>query len=191
MTTGDPGPAGPVGEGSSRTIGIAIPVPDPYGAELQLRRREFGDPLAEAIPTHITLLPPTVVAEVAMSSVEAHLRTAAERLTAFEVRLRGTGTFRPTSPVVFVRVEGGRGDCARLEAEVRRGPLDRSLSFDYHPHVTVAHELPEENLDRAMKELTGYAADFRVTSFSLYEHGADAVWRPRRQFPLGSVRTSV
>src|ERR1051325_5287107 len=56
--------SGVASEGSeeSRTIGVAIPIPDPYGPELQRWRESFGDPLATSIPTHVTLLPPTPVA---------------------------------------------------------------------------------------------------------------------------------
>ncbi len=39
------------------TIGVAIAVPEPWAGELQRYRASFGDPLAEAIPTHITLVP--------------------------------------------------------------------------------------------------------------------------------------
>jgi hypothetical protein len=50
--------------------------------------------------------------------------------------------------------------------------------------VTVAHDLPEEVLDRAFDVLAGYAADFTVTGFTLYEHGRDGVWRPRGEYLL-------
>ena len=43
---------------TTRTIGVAIPIPEPYGAELQRVRESYGDELARSIPTHITLLPP-------------------------------------------------------------------------------------------------------------------------------------
>ena len=46
---------------STRTIGVAIAIPEPYGGELQRVRESYGDPLARSIPTHITLLPPTEV----------------------------------------------------------------------------------------------------------------------------------
>lgn len=171
---------------ATRTIGVAIPIPDPFGLELQRWRESFGDPLARSIPTHITLLPPTEVAEAAMPAIEEHLRMIAERERPFPIRLRGTATFRPVSPVVFVAVADGIGACERVEAEVRDGPLGRELPFPYHPHVTVAHHLPEEVLDRAFKELAHYQADFTVWGFSLYEHGADSVWRPRRDFAFGT-----
>ena len=46
---------------STRTIGVAIPIPEPYGTELQGVREAYGDPLARTIPTHITLMPPSEV----------------------------------------------------------------------------------------------------------------------------------
>jgi 2'-5' RNA ligase len=174
--------------GPHRTIGVAIPIPDPYGGELQRWRKSFGDPLAEAIPTHITLLPPTLVADDALDELEAHLRAVATADRPFSIHLRGTATFRPVSPVVFVALAEGIGDCERLERAVIAGPLKAERRFPYHPHVTVAHDLAGPVLDRAFKELADYDARFSVPVFSLYEHGRDGVWRPRRDFRLGTPR---
>ncbi|NUU23802.1 MAG: 2'-5' RNA ligase family protein [Streptomycetaceae bacterium] len=168
-----------------RTIGVSIAIPEPWGGQLQDWRAGFGDPLARAIPTHVTLLPPTEVRDGALDEVEEHLREVAAGERPFPMILRGTGTFRPTSPVVFIQVARGITDCERLELAVRSGPLLRGLHFPYHPHVTVAHHLPDAVLDRAFDKLSGYEAAFEVDGFSLYEHGADAVWRPRRAFPFG------
>ncbi len=165
---------------------MAIPIPDTYGLELQRWRESFGDPLACSIPTHITLLPPTPVAGPDLDAIEEHLRRIAVAESPFPIRLRGTASFRPVSPVVFVALAEGIGACERLEALVRSGPLGRELAFPYHPHVTVAHHLAEDVLDRAFKELAGYAAAFPVWGFSLYEHGTDGVWRPQRDFVFGT-----
>jgi hypothetical protein len=35
--------------------------------------------------------------------------------------------------VVFVSVVDGIGECERMEAKVRSGPLARDLAFPYHP----------------------------------------------------------
>lgn len=168
-----------------RTIGVSIAIPEPWGGQLQDWRAGFGDPLARAIPTHVTLLPPTEVEEEALDGIEEHLLAVAAAERPFPMILRGTGTFRPTSPVVFIQVALGIPDCERLEEAVRSGPLTRELHFPYHPHVTVAHHLPDPVLDRAFDKLSGYEASFDVTGFSLYEHGDDAVWRPRSGFPFG------
>jgi 2'-5' RNA ligase len=166
------------------TIGVAIPIPEPFSAELQGWRRDFGDPMACAIPPHITLLPPTVVPAADLPTVEKHLAEVAAAGEPFRVRLRGTATFRPVSPVVFVAVAEGISACEMLSKSVRTGPLPGELTYPYHPHVTVAHDLPPDVLDRAFKKLSDYAAQFDATAFSLYEHGADQVWRPRLSFAL-------
>ena len=108
---------------------------------LQAKRASFGDPLAESIPTHVTLLPPTEVEGDELPRWWSTSGGGGDRAS-FPMVLRGTGTFRPISPVVFVQVSGGLADCELLEKAVRRGPLKRKLDFYYHPHVTVAHHVP-------------------------------------------------
>lgn len=170
----------------SLLIGVAVAIPDPWGAELERWRADLGDPQAGAIPAHITVLPPTRVDPDDLDAVAQHLVEAAGSVAPFEVRLRGTATFRPVSPVVFVALSSGISGCELLEAAVRRGPLARGLDHPYHPHVTVAHDLPDEVLDRAERELAPYSAGFEVREVVLYAHEAGA-WHPRRAFPLGSA----
>lgn len=167
------------------TIGVSIAVPDPEGAALQEFRVELGDPAARHIPTHITLVPPTEIPSEQVAAVTDHLAAVADRHQPFTVGLRGTGSFRPTSPVVFVGVRAGVDGCQRLAEAARSGPLEIDVEFPYHPHVTVAHHLAEELLDRALAELAGYEASFEVTEFWLYLHDPDQGWRPDRAFPLG------
>lgn len=169
------------------TIGVSIAVPEPHGAMLQRCREQFGDPLARAIPAHITILPPTEVAAEQRTEFENHLRWVCEGVAPFEILLRGTGTFRPVSPVVFVQLATGISQCESLESAVRAGPVDRELDFNYHPHVTVAHNLPDDMLDHAFTTLELYEARFTAASVHLYEHGPDEVWRPVREFRFGLV----
>lgn len=166
------------------TIGVAISVPAPYAQVLQSRRADYGDPLAAAIPPHVTLLPPTAVDDDVLPSFVTHLKSVADGAAPFRMVLRGTGTFRPVSPVVFVQVSSGIAECERLEQAVRRGPVHRDLEFYYHPHVTIAHHVPEEALDRAFSDLATFEASFLVQEFHLYEHGEDEVWRPVQAFPV-------
>ena len=165
-------------------IGVAVAVPDPWGAELEGWRASFGEPKSGVIPAHITLLAPTTVPVASLGAVEAHLTAAARSCAPFEVHLRGTGTFRPVSPVVFVALASGISGCEALESRVREGVLAREVDFPYHPHVTVAHDLPDDVLDEAYAALASYAAWFTVAELVLYVHG-DGGWSPRRAFPLG------
>jgi 2'-5' RNA ligase len=167
-------------------IGVSIAVPDPYGAAIQDARDRVGDPLARSIPTHVTLLPPTEIPADGLPAVERHLRAVAARHRPFRMLLHGCGTFRPVSPVVFVRVEHGTRECRLVEASVRSGPLARELNFPYYPHVTVAHGLEDGALDRAYEEMNGFRAEFEVPGFSLYRLGADNVWRPLQAYAFGA-----
>ncbi|MFF1836878.1 2'-5' RNA ligase family protein [Streptomyces sp. NPDC058231] len=170
------------------TLGVSIAVPEPYGSLLQERRASFGDPAAFGIPTHVTLLPPTAAEAAALPAIERHLAAIAAGGRPFPMRLSGTGTFRPLSPVVFVQVVEGASACSWLQKRVRdaSGPLVRELQFPYHPHVTVAHDIPEAAMDRAYEELAGYEASWLCGSFALYEQGPDAVWRKINEFPFGA-----
>ena len=169
------------------TIGVSIAVPEPHGSLLQERRAGFGDAAAHGIPTHVTLLPPTEIDAGALAAVEAHLSEVAMAGRPFPMRLCGTGTFRPLSPVVYVRVVQGADGCAWLQQRVRdaSGPLDRELQFPYHPHVTVAHGIDEAAMDRAFAELSDFEAEWPCTGFALYEQGADGVWRKLRDYAFG------
>ncbi|HVF05035.1 MAG TPA: 2'-5' RNA ligase family protein [Frankiaceae bacterium] len=168
-----------------RNIGVAIAVPQPFGKDLQSWRRRLGDPAAMRIPPHVTLLPPTAVPSERLPVVEEHLRRIAVEEAPFTITLRGTGTFRPVSPVTFVQLAEGISRCERLEARVRSGPLFRQTKFNYHPHVTLAHDVDADALERGFVELKDYEATFDVRGFTLFEEGTDKVWRPQRDFPFG------
>jgi len=166
------------------TIGVSIPIPSPHGDFLQERRAAFGDAAAWRIPAHITLLPPTAIEGELYEEFIAHCKQVAAEREAFEVVLRGTGTFRPISDVVYIQVAQGVSACERLETALRSGPIQRNLDFYYHPHVTVAHNVSSERLDQAFEELAAFHVAFRVDAFHLYVLGTDQVWRPTHDFRL-------
>ncbi len=165
------------------TIGVAIAIPDPWARDLRQHRIALGDPQAEAVPAHVTLMPPTPISEV-VAPIEDHLAEVADRHPAFRLRLRGTATFRPVSPVVFVALAEGISRCEQLAADVLDGPLAQRSEFPYHPHVTVAHHLEEAVLDRAYEELADFDCAFDVETFQLFVHGDDGVWRPLQDYKL-------
>jgi 2'-5' RNA ligase len=173
-----------VGVDGTATIGVSISIPAPWNAVLDRVRAGSGDPLAPSVPAHVTLLGPAEVANGELDVVQEHLAAVAARHRPYPIHLRGTGTFRPVTEVVFVTVAGGGSECASLAADVRDGPLTRELSFPYHPHVTVAHDVPTEALDRVFDELAGFEARFTVDHFTLYVHDTDGRWRPLRDFSL-------
>ena len=164
------------------TIGVSLAVPEPWGSELQEYRIGMGDADAHHIPTHITLLPPHELAESDLDAVVQHLGEVAAGIDPFRVHLRGTGTFQPVSPVVFVGVVQGISACEMLAAAVLQGPLAIERAFPFHPHVTIAHHLPEAKLEQAFVEFERFDAAFDVTEMWMYLHDDVSGWQPTHAF---------
>jgi 2'-5' RNA ligase len=162
---------------------VAIEIPQPYGGELDRARARFS-PDDGDMPAHVTILAPVDVDSDVMEAVIAHLAAVAARTAPFRLILRGSGTFRPVSPVVFVTVAEGISACEQLERQVRSGDLAVETRFPYHPHVTIAHDVPEPDLDRALEELSGFDATMVINTLGLHEN-VGGRWRLVREFPLG------
>ncbi len=162
------------------TIGVAIVIPSPFGELLDATRERF-EPEAGEMPAHVTILAPVDVDVDAMGAVLSHLSAVAAATTPFRMSLSGSGTFRPVSPVVFVNVSEGVEACARLEGQVRSGDMAVESRYPYHPHVTIAHDVPERVLDDAYAELADFAASVDVRGMGLYEH-VDGKWILLRDF---------
>lgn len=165
-------------------IGVALPVPEPWATQLQSYRAALGDQAAVGTPTHITLVPPISVDADELVEVERHLRAVADGQPGFRVHLRGTGTFRPVSDVVFINLVEGISRTEQLAAAARQGVLDVAISYPFHPHVTVGHDVSTEALDRAFAELADFECEFDVSSIhlSIFEDGAG--WQTWRDFEL-------
>jgi 2'-5' RNA ligase len=166
------------------TIGVSLAVPEPWGSRLQEFRVANGDEQGATIPTHITLVPPVQVEQERLAAVEQHLASVAARCPSYRIHLRGSGTFRPVSPVVFVNLVEGISWTEHLAKDCRRGPLALDLDFPFHPHVTVAHLPDDVVLDRAFEELADFDCAFSAEAFHLYVHHPDLGWKAGRDFAL-------
>jgi 2'-5' RNA ligase len=170
------------------TIGIAIDIPEPWGGQLTRRRAEAGDPQAAYVPAHVTLLGPTEVAADRLDEIDGYLDGVAVGFPPFVLHLRGTGTFRPVTDVVFVAVAAGISECELLAAAVAGCPaIQREPRFPYHPHVTVAQDVAADQLDGVFADLAGFEARFAVGGFTLFEHGPDGKWHARCDYRLGGT----
>ena len=183
-TRRDPGAhqsAGPCGD--NLCVGVILGFPREVAQELQQWRASFGDPMAEVIPAHITLVTTTPAQD--WEATLEHVRDIARQQAPFKVTISGTGSFRPVSPVVFLKVEDGFEECVGLHEQLQAGPLERDLPFPYHPHVTVAHDVAPESLDEAETVLKNYTATFPVVSMGLYEHDDNGIWQLREELDFG------
>ena len=175
---------GPRMSPETAVLGVVVSVPEPWAQLLVEWRSKCGDPQASLVPPHVTLLPPTEVRVTDRAAISAHLARVAAGHAPFDMHLAGTGTFRPVSEVVFVTVARGMAQCERIASQVRTGPLARPLNFPYHPHVTVAHDVPTDMLDMACAGLSDLQAEFRVDSFTEFEQLPGGAWAVAREYPL-------
>ncbi len=148
-------------------LGVVIAVPEPWVSLITEARLALGDEAAAQVPAHITVMPPLAVPAAKKEAVFEHLRAVAKRHRPFRVTVRGTGSFLPVSPVVYLRVDEGARQCADLADEVRVGPLDYEPRFPYHPHVTLAHGVTPTALEAAKQLGKNFEASWVVPGFRL------------------------
>lgn len=182
----DDAPAVPLDPGSSGNgVGVTIGIPEPLAGALESWRASFGDPMAAVVPPHITLITTTPASD--WSAMVRHVREVASGQQPFRVCLRSTGSFRPVSPVVYLKLDEGFDECVHLHEKLQSGPLEREPEFPFHPHVTVAHDVSDAGMDAAEQELEAFQASFEVQSIGVYEHLPSGLWKLREEVHFGQV----
>ena len=106
-------------------------------------------------------------------------------MAAFRIHLRGTGTFRPVSPVVFVTRRRGHLRSASCSRTPYAGGRSRSTSTSRTTRTSPSPTTSSDaQLDRAFDELADFECEFTAGAFSLYVHDEGAGWQPTREFAL-------
>lgn len=154
----------------------------PIREELDAARRRYGV-LEEGWASHVTLLAPIEADDAVVASIIDHLDAVARRTAPIRIRLQGTDTFRPVSPVAFLVLVEGAEQCASLESAVRSGDLGVESRFPYHPHVTLAHGVTDDDLDRVQQDFADFESEFTAAAMMLREN-VDGVWMLIREFRL-------
>ena len=124
-------------------FGVALLVPAPWAAEVDGLRRALGSRDLERVPPHLTLVPPVNVHVERVGQALAVLRRAAAQVRPFRLRLGPVTTFAPVTPTLHLGVDGEPSAVEalhRLRGAAFAPPLERSLTFEFQPHVTLAEE---------------------------------------------------
>ena len=166
-------------------LGVIARLPEPLAIHVQAWRRALGDPEAGRIGPHLTLVPPQTVAERDLDRAVALVERAAAGAVPFLVELDGAATFLPGSPVAYLVVREGGPALRAIEAALRESPLERR-THPFHPHVTVAQDLPDDRIEAAARELAGFRAAFPVRELALLREDRDKVWRPLATATVGA-----
>jgi 2'-5' RNA ligase len=94
---------------------------------------------------HVSVLPPRTLGADWQAAGEQVRRCAGE-WAPFEIRLGGIRRF-PVTNVVYIELASGADEFHEMHACMNHGTLESSEPFEYHPHITLAQEIPLENLD--------------------------------------------
>jgi len=127
---------------------VAFPVGEL--AVVEAFRREH-DPLAGAMPAHVTLVFP-FASTLSPLQVAAHARRVASRWPVIPIRLRGVDAY--AGQWVHLRVTQGRDAIVELHDRLYRRALAPFLrpEFGYEPHVTIARATDAHECDRLVNE---------------------------------------
>ncbi len=174
-----------------RRLGVVLLVPPPVGHEVDGLRRALADPALGQVAPHLTLVPPVNVREDDLPSVLRLLADAAASAGPLTLDLGPLATFLPVNPVLYLSVHGpGLEGVHRLRGQVAAGPVARSVTHEFVPHVTVAAEIAEDRIPEALHLLGGYRHAITVVEhLHLLEEQRDdegrRVWRPIAGWVLG------
>ena len=176
----------PTRDESEDWLGVVIAVPEPWLSRISEARLALGDEAWASVPAHITIMPPLAVPIDQREAVFEHLALVAKRHHPFRVTVRGTGSFLPVSPVVFLSVEEGSRQCEDLADDVRSGPLQYDLRFPYHAHITLAQGLDEPQLETALALGQDFEATWMVPGFRLDRLDASGSYNSAALFDFSS-----
>jgi hypothetical protein len=95
------------------------------------------------------------------------------------------------SHVVYLEITRGAEELHELYTLLNRGALAYKENFPYHPHLTIAQDIPPDEAPRlaviAKERWAGYQGPrgFSVTSLSFVQHVAPSIWTDVAEVPIG------
>jgi hypothetical protein len=99
--------------------------------------------------SHVSVLPPRPLCGTEQEA-GVILRDGVPKHPAFEVALGEVEVF-PGSSVIYVALERGAGRLQEMHDDLNAGPLRYTERYPYHPHITLAQEIPAADQARALE----------------------------------------
>ena len=170
-----------------RRLGAVLLLSGQEAAEVDGLRRACGDRSLGRVPAHITLVPPVNVREDDLPAALTRLRAAAASAPdEIEVTVGPPATFLPDNPVLYLEVGGPDLPAVhRLRQTVFAYPLERSLTWPFVPHVTIADNAEPDRIAAGLTALADYVASVTFDRIHLLEEDPGRVWRLLADCPLG------
>jgi 2'-5' RNA ligase len=168
---------------------LVIYIPDPLGRFLDDLRRDL---VPECNPhAHVSVLPPRPLA-VDWQVAAEQVRECAGNWTPFDIVLERICMF-PVTNVIYLELGQGAQEMFRIHAAMNSQALLFDEPFAYHPHITLAQEIPPGHVaavNRRARELwDGYTGprSFRAGRTAFVQNTLGNCWIDLAEFSLGSV----
>jgi len=127
---------------------LVVYIPDPLARFLDDLREEL---VPACLPrAHVTILPPRPVSVDIAEAIE-HVRTLVTGFAPFDIVAGEVKTF-PSTDVIYISIQQGETELREVNHALNRGPLSFQDPFLYHPHITLAQNLPPDRV-RKLYEL--------------------------------------
>jgi 2'-5' RNA ligase len=176
------------GEGSAiNSFSLVAYVPEPLAGFIDRLRQEIQPGCKGR--SHLTFLPPRPV-DIPLDQIRNQLEAGLRNQSAFRVGLGEVRVF-PVSEAVHLSVGAGWVEAKRIHEILHRGDLCCKEQFDYHPHVTLAHDLDPANAaavaELAKRRWRDYSGvrDFLVDHVTLVQNTTENEWTNLGEFSLG------
>lgn len=172
--------------GANDAFALVAYLPEPLAGFVNRVRHELAPGCR--LRAHITILPPRQIAcDVSIASRQ--LKASLARSRSFRLETEQIEVF-PVSNVLYLSIGPGLQELKDLHASLNQGSCLSSEVWCYHPHVTLAQNLPPEAIDgarelaeRRWREYAG-PRDFTLNKLAFVQGNPEAGWVDLAQFDL-------
>jgi 2'-5' RNA ligase len=168
---------------------LVIYIPPPLGQFLDELRRELVphyNPHA-----HVSVLPPRPLG-VDWQVASDQARSLIEGQAPFEVELTNVEVF-PHTDVIYVEIGAGAAELTGLHSAMNYRALQFHEPFAYHPHITLAQEVPHGRVEALTEQARRRRAEyrgprtFRADRAVFVQNTSGNCWVDLAEYSIGAV----
>jgi 2'-5' RNA ligase len=172
---------------------LVIYIPGSLGRFLDDLRRELAP--AYNPHAHVSVLPPRPLS-VELSSASEQARTLIETAQPFSIELTEIGIF-PVTNVIYLEIGKGAAELGEMHRAMNESCLCHNEPFSYHPHSTLAQEIPGESVGqiyetarRRWREYTG-PRTFRANEAVFVQNTLNNCWIDLAEYHFGAMTVKI
>ena len=128
------------GYGATTQFALVGFIPEPLGSFLTDLRTELVSGCR--LRSHVTVLPPRYLSSP-VGALVSDLRVDTKHIHAFEIELGEIQIF-PVTNVIYLSLKSGKEHIEAMHARLSRNLFAYQEPYPFHPHVTLAQEVPQE-----------------------------------------------